>query len=192
MLMEFTTVGGNSYGPPRKVTIGSVVVGEKLVAVMCGPSREGGVDGVEAEAVHEGPFFLDPDTEYRVPSSIVFTFKGPSLLAHPDGTVSVTSHPGVNAELRVGVVEPGKSVDKKHYAAKGLVEKVDFMAQIPYLVKKVIAAVAGARPYIYTWMNPATAKIEVPAALLGEEGAAGTKTVNVQGYLFSEATFISD
>jgi hypothetical protein len=31
----------------------------------------------------------------------------------------------------------------------GLIEKVDVLAQIPYLVKKVISYVAGTKPYIY-------------------------------------------
>lgn len=37
----------------------------------------------------------------------------------------------------------------QNYKAKGLVERVDVLAEIPYLVKKVVNVVAGTKPYIY-------------------------------------------
>jgi hypothetical protein len=34
-------------------------------------------------------------------------------------------------------------------APKGLIEKVDVLAEIPYVIKSVVNYVAGTKPYIY-------------------------------------------
>lgn len=145
-LMELTTVAGMGYGAPSKVTVGSVVVNDRLVAVVAGPKM---IPTVEAEATHQEPLILDPETEYRAPSSIKYDWQGPSLLAVPDGTAAVANAlPATKAELIFQAAD--EQAKDGSYTTNGLIEKVDVMAQIPYLVKKVIAAVAGARPYIYT------------------------------------------
>ncbi|CAN6666210.1 ceramide-binding protein Svf1p [Trichomonascus vanleenenianus] len=61
-----------------------------------------------------------------------------------------------------------------------LVDRVDVMAEIPSFVKKVVAGVSGAKPYIYQYSNPMTMTLEIDGEKFTEEGHA-----------FSEATFIS-
>ncbi|KAK9322412.1 oxidative stress survival, Svf1-like protein [Lipomyces orientalis] len=61
-----------------------------------------------------------------------------------------------------------------------LVERVDVMSEIPAFVKKVVAGVAGAKPYIYQYSNPASIK-----AKFGDDEYVEA------GHLYSEATFIS-
>lgn len=163
--MEFTTVPGSYYGPAQTITVGSVTVGDKLVTVVGSPG---------AQATHEGPFMLDPDTGYQAPAGLSFGWKGPMIEGE--------------GELKAGVKLDLKSSSTTTYETKGLIEKVDVMAQIPYLIKKFVATVAGARPYIYTWHNPAQATIEIPSST----EASGSKTITVDGYMFNEATFVSD
>ncbi|KAK9448669.1 oxidative stress survival, Svf1-like protein [Limtongia smithiae] len=61
-----------------------------------------------------------------------------------------------------------------------LVERVDVMAEIPAFVKKIVAGVAGTKPYIYQYSNPADIKVTFGADVLEESGS-----------LYNEATFIS-
>ncbi|KAK9493463.1 oxidative stress survival, Svf1-like protein [Lipomyces doorenjongii] len=61
-----------------------------------------------------------------------------------------------------------------------LVERVDVMSEIPAFVKKVVAGVAGTKPYIYQYSNPASIKVKF-----------GDKEYAESGHLYSEATFIS-
>lgn len=165
-MMEFTTVPGSYYGPAQTITIGSVVANDKLVAVVGSPG---------AKAVHEGPLTHDPETGYHAPAGLGFEWKGLAI-----GSSEVMT----GAELKLDL-QPVTSAGG--YTTKGLIEKVDVMAHIPYLVKKLVAAVAGARPYIYTWMNRVEANVEFPSG----EGD-GTKKITVDGYVFNESTFISD
>lgn len=194
-LMEFTSVPG-SYGPPQTVSIGSIVVGDKLIGLSCSPNPH---DSVVAKTIHQAPLFHDPDTGYNVPSYIKFEWLAPLLPSatdHSDQTIQST-HQSASAEINLDL-EAKKVSDAESYVTKGLVEKVDVMAQIPYLVKKVIAAVAGARPFIYTWLNPVSATIDLPSITsLPSQVNAESKEENnirltVNGYLFNEATFISD
>jgi len=191
-LMEFTTVPG-SYGVAQTISIGSIVVGDKLVGISCSPNPS---DLVHAKTAHEAPFLHDLDTGYQVPSSIKYEWLAP-VLSSDDSSVSPTTQ-SVTAELVLDL-EAKKLSERESYVSKGLIEKVDVMAQIPYLVKKVISAVAGARPYIYTWLNPVTANISLPNAAVSAgmtmkpESADGeTSKFTIHGHLFNEATFISD
>ncbi|KAK9240208.1 oxidative stress survival, Svf1-like protein [Lipomyces kononenkoae] len=61
-----------------------------------------------------------------------------------------------------------------------LVERVDVMSEIPAFVKKVVAGVAGTKPYIYQYSNPASIKVKF-----------GDEEYTEPGHLYSEATFIS-
>ena len=93
------------------------------------------------------------------------------------------------------------SAPGEEYATKGLIEKVDVLGQIPYLLKKFVNYAAGTKPYIYTvrytvlcrrervadvvdvkWLNQATASITVPST---------PAPLTVEGLLFNEATFVS-
>ncbi|GAA94166.1 uncharacterized protein L969DRAFT_16391 [Mixia osmundae IAM 14324] len=167
-MMEFTTT---SYYGTQKVNIGSVVVGDKLIAVTAG-SRDGkaGSSATHLEAV------VDQETSYSVPQSIRFDWAGPLI----DSPSSVAQ-----AEILLELDPLAQSKGK--YEGKGLIEKVDVLAEIPYLVKKVINVVAGTKPYIYQWLNPVTAKITIPSTT--ETGS--TRELTVDGVLFNEATWIS-
>ncbi|KAK9474198.1 oxidative stress survival, Svf1-like protein [Dipodascopsis tothii] len=61
-----------------------------------------------------------------------------------------------------------------------LVERVDVMAEIPAFVKKIVAGVAGTKPYIYQYSNPATITVKI-----------GDEVITESGHLYNEATFIS-
>ncbi|OAV94266.1 hypothetical protein PTTG_07431 [Puccinia triticina 1-1 BBBD Race 1] len=187
-LMEFTTVPG-SYGPPQTISIGSIVVGDKLVGLCCSPNPS---ELVDSQTVHQAPLLHDLDTGYQAPSAIKFQWLAPVLNSSASAPTSAA------AELVLDL-QAKRLSDKESYVTKGLIEKVDVMAQIPYLVKKVISAVAGARPYIYTWLNPVSATITLPNAALPSGLAIKTEPADadsskfvVHGHLFNEATFISD
>lgn len=134
-MMEFVTTP--AYGS-QKINIGSVVVGDKLVAITAG--GEGIVGGSEAE--HLNPV-VDTETDYAAPSSIKYSWEGLTLA---EGVASTTA-PKTQATLLVDLLtsKPGEA-----YATNGLVEKVDVLGQIPYLAKKFVNYAAGTKPYIYT------------------------------------------
>lgn len=181
--MEYTTI--DAYG--RKgagsggvvVNIGSVVVGGKLVAVS-GETRwpdergkseeekEGGVRGFVSRAEHLEPT-LDPETGYKQPKQIKYTWSAP--LIGGEKTEKITS----TCLLDVGSPE----------SPRGLLEKVDVLAEIPYVIKKFVNYMAGTKPYIYQWLNPATLEITGPESVV-----PGGKA-EVKGRIFNEATFIS-
>ncbi|GAA5998499.1 survival factor 1 family protein [Rhodotorula paludigena] len=170
IMMEFTTTP--QYGS-KVVNVGCVVVGDELVAVTAGGS--GVVGG--STATHLDPV-KDAETGYLAPSAIKYNWEGTRL--GPDGKPADEKNAKVQAVLVEDLV-----TDKATYQTKGLVEKVDVLGQIPYLIRKVVNYAAGTKPYIYTWLNPVTASIT-----LGSEGE--TKTIDVDGYIFNEASFISE
>jgi hypothetical protein len=176
--MELTTT--DAYGKKGTgsgkvvVNVGSLVVGGKLAAVTAETKWPGEPVAdkltVLSRATHHDKS-LDDFTGYNIPSTISFDWAGPSVV------------PGVEGNLRAGlsvqVGTPGKEI--------GLIEKVDVMAEIPGFVKAVVSYVAGAKPYIYQYLNPATLKITGPDALV--PGLSGG--LEVKGRLYNEATFIS-
>ncbi|TNY18571.1 oxidative stress survival, Svf1-like protein, partial [Rhodotorula diobovata] len=178
ILMEFTTPPG--YGS-KVVTVGSVVVGDKLVAVSSGGS--GIVGGAQAQ--HEDAV-VDAETGYAAPGAIKFSWEAPRLEeaaggAAADKLVAATEgNSKVHATIQLDLV-----TDKAKYETRGLVEKVDVLGQIPYLIRKFVNYAAGTKPYIYTWLNPTKASITLGS---GSE----TKTLDVEGYSFVEASFISE
>ncbi|CCU98292.1 unnamed protein product [Malassezia sympodialis ATCC 42132] len=181
VLMEFTTIP--DYGKasedgtqrvPQTVTIGSIVCQGQLVAVV-GATRAAGAELPSTHAEHQ-TLTLDPDTGYHVPQSIQYTLQGPALVG--DGA------PGqdVTAELRVELGAPGQT--------QGLIEKVDVLAEIPYMVKKLVNYVAGTKPYIYQTLNSVGMKLTCPESVAKALGLPET-SVTLQGTLFEEHTFIS-
>ncbi|KAF8896336.1 oxidative stress survival, Svf1-like protein [Infundibulicybe gibba] len=176
--MEFKTI--DAYG--RKgagsggvsINIGSLVVGGKLAAVTAetkwpdeAPSEKASV----VSRVTHLDTIMDPDTGYKKPSQILFKWAGPSIIKNVSGSVEA------RVQADVGdVVNP-----------KGLIDKVDVLAEIPYVVKMAVNYVAGTKPYIYMWMNPATLTVTGPDDL-----APGlSKGLEIPGKLYNEATFIS-
>jgi hypothetical protein len=125
--MEFTTTGTHGF---KTVTVGCIVVDEELVAVSSGNGNE--EDG--AVVVHEDTVH-DPDTGYKAPNAITYRLNG-----RIDDKSS-------KAVLRVDLRDAPADGS---YQTRGLIEKVDVLAQIPYVVKKFVNVVAGTKPYIYT------------------------------------------
>lgn len=67
----------------------------------------------------------DKDTGYAAPGHIKFVWKGEKASAE------------IEADQGIKVGE------------NGLIEKVDVLAEIPYVIRKGLAAVTGTKPYIY-------------------------------------------
>ncbi|TFY70465.1 hypothetical protein EVG20_g2538 [Dentipellis fragilis] len=176
--MEFTTT--DAYGRKGSgsgfvsVNVGSLVIGGKLVTVTAEtkwPDEEPSEDAaIKSRALHLKPAH-DPDTGYNQPTELLFHFAGPSLLPDAPGTIEAT--------LPVTVGEPSNP--------KGLIEKVDFLAEVPALVKAVVSYVAGTKPYIYQWINPTTLCIKGPDSIA--PGLSGG--LEAEGHVYVEATFIS-
>lgn len=139
--MEFTTI--NQFGKRGAgsggvvVNVGSLVVDNKLVAVTAqtkwrGEGAAAGEAAVQSKVTHLKPEH-DPDTSYKKPNEILFEWKGPSLVPGASGDINARSF------VDLGTVEK----------PKGLMEKVDVLAEIPYVVKMAVSYVAGTKPYIY-------------------------------------------
>lgn len=198
IMMEFTTTsdyGGASAGGQTKsgsesagresmtVNIGSITVGGELVAVTAATrgSKSSSSDpskGSQSSVKHLDRI-LDNDTGYLAPQSIQFTWEGPQLTSTGGDRKGDTSKL-VRASTKVELGKPYPVSE-----AKGLVDKVDVLAEIPYMVRKVVNYVAGTKPYIYQTLNPASLSLTVPA---GDHAVDGQK---VEGSLFEEHTFIS-
>ncbi|KAK0480023.1 oxidative stress survival Svf1-like protein [Armillaria novae-zelandiae] len=170
--MEFTTTeahgkrGAGSGGVA--VNVGSLVVGGKLVCVT-GETRwtkdESPASNVVCRATHSNHTF-DNDTGYQKPRELLFEWAGPSILPGQSGNYSA------KLLADVGDVEN----------PKGLIEKVDVLAEIPYVIKVAVNYVAGTKPYIYQWFNPGKLTITEPGS---------DKPVEIDGLFYNEATFIS-
>ena len=138
--MEFKTLdtyGGKGTGSGGVfVNVGSLVLGGKLVSVTAEtkwPDEELPEHApLMSRAAHLKPL-VDSDTGYKKPTEIVFQWAGPSLLPDAQGILE--------AKLQTDLG------DLKH--PKGLIEKVDVLAEIPYVVKIAVNYVAGTKPYIY-------------------------------------------
>ncbi|KDR76252.1 hypothetical protein GALMADRAFT_247550 [Galerina marginata CBS 339.88] len=174
--MEFTTL--NTYGKRGAgsggvvVNVGSVVIGGKLAAVTTETKWPGEehTGSVVSRATHLKAEH-DAETSYGKPSEIDFEWKAPSVVTDAPGTVQAKLH------ANLGTVEK----------PQGLIEKVDVLAEIPYVLKVAVNYVAGTKPFIYQWINPAKLSITGPEAL-----APGLSSgVEVEGLLYNEATFIS-
>lgn len=138
--MEFTTTedyGKHSTGDGFvAVNVGSIVVGGKLVAVTAETKYRNESLPDDAEIVSRATHTKtadDPDTGYQAPTELLFQWGAPSLLKDVPGRVS--------AEVRYDVGQPNDY--------KGLVQKVDVLGEIPYVIKTMVNYVAGTKPYIY-------------------------------------------
>lgn len=178
IMMEFTTTP--DYGKandqdkrePQVVTFGSVTNQGKLISVVGSTrsvmqtgdsqSRHSNTRVAHLDRVH------DAETGYDVPQSMRFTWDGPAIT---DGNVSPSAR--VSAET---VVPLGSST-----ASNGLIDKVDVLAEIPLVVRKVVNYVAGTKPYIYQTLNEVELSLRVP----------DNEPQSIKGTLFEEHTFIS-
>lgn len=199
IMMEFTTTSDYGAPPtgsqiqsekspagqaaPREsvtVTIGSVTVGGELVAVVAASrgSRAAANDpsrGSQSTVKHLDRV-QDKDTGYLAPQALQFTWEGPQLQS---GSGKGDTSKLLRASTKIDLGKPYPSSE-----SKGLVDKVDVLAEIPYMVRKIVNYVAGTKPYIYQTLNPATLSLTIPAG-----DRAGEHTV--QGTIFEEHTFIS-
>ncbi|KAG5643012.1 hypothetical protein DXG03_001750 [Asterophora parasitica] len=175
--MEFKTCDSHGRKGPGSggvwVNIGSLVVGSKLIAVTAEtkyPDEEPLNDGVISRTTHLNAVH-DPDTSYKAPQQILYEWQAPSILPQTSGTAKA------KLQVDVGSLEN----------PKGLIEKVDVLAEIPYVVKMAVNYVAGTKPYIYQWSNPATLSVSGPDSI-----APGlSQGLEVSGWLFNEASYIS-
>jgi Svf1-like protein len=198
--MEFTTT--SAYG--RKgagsgyvsVNVGGLVIGGKLATVTAETKWPDEAQPEQADLVsraqHVGGVH-DPETGYPQPTGLVFRWAAPSVVPDAPGSVEGT--------LTVDVGSPSET--------KGLIEKVDVLAEIPTVVKAVVNYVAGTKPYIYQvsacavvdhqfsrltshempqWINPAKLVLRGPDLIL--PGLA--EGLEVEGFTYNEATFISE
>jgi len=171
--MEFKTI--ENYGRKGSgsggaiVNIGSLVVGDKLVSVTAEnrwPDEEPSADAAMKSRAFHLKRHLDPETGYQAPGELTYEWAGLSLLPESPGTYAATLH------IDVG----------NHKHPKGLVEKVDVLAEIPRVIKLAVNYVAGTKPYVYQWLNPAKLMLTAPG---------GGEAAEIEGTLYNEATFIS-
>lgn len=136
--MEYTTQEKYGKKGPGSggvvVNIGSLVVGGKLVAITAETKWPGeeAEDSVISRATHVKSEH-DPETGYPQPTEIVFEWRGPSTVPDAPGTIEA------RLEAHLGTSEK----------PRGLIEKVDVLAEIPYVLKMAVNYVAGTKPYIY-------------------------------------------
>lgn len=76
---------------------------------------------------------LDAETGYKKPNQVRVEWKGPSVVSGAPGSVSG------KVEMDVGTLDQ----------PVGLIERVDIMAEIPYVLKAAVSYVAGTKPYMY-------------------------------------------
>jgi len=98
----------------------------------------------------------DEVTDWDEPTALRYNFKGKG----PDGK-----------EVE-GVIEGPLVKERK--------DRVDFLAEVPAVIKSIVGGVVGTRPFIYQYSQPMTLKFKV-----------GDETIEEQGTIFAEATFIS-
>lgn len=197
VMMEFTTTpdygsveqGGEKAAQQQHrqsltVNIGSIVAEGKLISVTAATRTAGAADsqpGRQSNSyVNHLDKTLDQDTGYQAPQQIEYHWQGPLLDA---STGKGNLQNSVDASLKVELGKPYPSSE-----THGLVDKVDVLAEIPYMVRKLVNYVAGTKPYIYQTLNEATLKLTLPEAYAG---SGKGQTSEVKGTLFEEHTFIS-
>ncbi|KAI8984771.1 oxidative stress survival, Svf1-like protein [Mycotypha africana] len=102
----------------------------------------------------------DPDTEYDIPQLVEFTWKGKTIKADESDTpkdvaITMKVHPS------------------------NLIDKIDVLAEIPYFIRKLVQSLI-VKPYIYQWIDKATAEITI-----------GDEKTCVEGHCFQELVFVS-
>ncbi|KAJ7593137.1 oxidative stress survival Svf1-like protein [Mycena floridula] len=171
MQMDFTSCdphgrkGAGSGGV--HVNVGSLVVGGKLASITAEtiwPDEKPVAESTQVSRVSHLNPVLDPETGYNQPTALLFEWSGPSLLKKNGRYIGKLQADVGNA------AEP-----------KGLVEKVDILAEIPYVIKAAVSYLAGTKPFMYQWFNPAKLSLTDPES----------KTTEIEGTLYNEATFIS-
>ncbi|KAI0749416.1 oxidative stress survival Svf1-like protein [Daedaleopsis nitida] len=176
--MDFTTIA--AYGRkgagsgPVTVSVGGLVLGGKLAAVTAETKWPDEALPATAALVSRAEHTKkahDPDTGYDAPTEIVYRWTGPSIVPGAPGSVEAV------ATADVGTPD----------APKGLIEKLDVLAEIPYVIKTMVNYVSGTKPFVYQWCNPGTLHVKLPGGVIDDvEGE-----VAIEGTLYNEATFVS-
>ncbi|CAB4394175.1 oxidative stress survival, Svf1-like protein [Rhizophagus irregularis] len=120
-MCEFETTP--NYGS-KKINQGSLVVNNKLVGV----SVKNMAQFLETS--------LDPETKYKVPTKIKYTWEGKTLETDEDFSAFL--------EIKLDV----------------LMDKIDVLNEVPYFLKKIVQAFV-AKPYVYQWFNEAEAHVKI-------------------------------
>ncbi|KAF7726025.1 putative cell survival pathways protein [Apophysomyces ossiformis] len=102
----------------------------------------------------------DPDTQYDIPRKIKLTWRGKTIAEEENQETK-----DVSITMVVNI--------------KNLVDKIDVLAEIPWFLKKLVQTFV-VKPYIYQWLDTATAEIVV-----------GDEKVEVEGKCFQELVFVS-
>ncbi|CEH18890.1 SVF1-LIKE PROTEIN YDR222W-RELATED [Ceraceosorus bombacis] len=158
----------------RTVTIGSISVGDELVAVTAG-TRHGktAAPGNSDTQVEHQKVKHDAETGYTIPEQLHFVWDGPLLVAGKPQSEKVRAD--LTADISAG---------------KGLIERVDVLGEMPAMVRKVVNYVAGTKPYIWQSFLPAKLNLTLPESYKSDSASAGAHTVD--GTWFGEFTFISE
>ncbi|TIA70227.1 hypothetical protein E3P91_03211 [Wallemia ichthyophaga] len=173
ILMEFESTEGygaatrTEGGGGVKVTIGALVAGDKLLSVTGSTTYPGQMPQGLTAAEHRNTL-KDPETSYIVPSEVRYVWGG----------TAIENKKAIRGEMLVNYKE-------KDDVSRGLIEKVDFLAHIPYVVRKAVHVFAKTKPYIYQYLNPTELQLDLP------EGVAESTKLTVQGTAFTEQSFIS-
>jgi hypothetical protein len=85
----------------------------------------------DISSVTQSKNLKDKDTGYEAPGAIVFNWEGEKVQG--------------GGRVKAQVSAPQGIVQGEN----GLIEKVDVLAEIPYVIRKGLAAVTGTKPYIY-------------------------------------------
>jgi hypothetical protein len=97
----------------------------------------------------------DEDTGYDIPQRVKLTWKGKTLEDGED----------IAVEMIVSV--------------KNLIDKIDILSEIPWFLKKLVQTFV-VKPYIYQWLDGATAEITI-----------GDKKIEATGKCYQELVFVS-
>jgi hypothetical protein len=139
VMMEFKTT--SAYGDVV-VNVGSVVVKDRLIAITAGGT--GLADSTVGSSADHLDTVVDAETDYSIPGKISFLWHGHSVM-----DVEKTIRANLVLDL-VAETADTESGSPSAYIAKGLVEKVDVLIQVPYMVKKLLSYAVGTKPFIYT------------------------------------------
>lgn len=102
----------------------------------------------------------DEDTGYDIPQRVKLTWKGKTI---------ENSELGEPKDISVVMVVP----------VKNLIDKIDILSEIPWFLKKLVQTFV-VKPYIYQWLDEATAEITV-----------GDKKIEATGKCYQELVFVS-
>lgn len=175
IMMEFTTT--ESHGRKKGgeggvvVNVGCVSVGERVAATA-------ETKWPDAPRIQNAPVIsrathletvLDKDTGYMQPQKIEFSWQN---------VIAQDKEHKFKADLLLDVGFGEHS--------KGLIEKVDVLAEIPKVLKTIVHA-TGTKPYIYQWMQPnAVLHLHGPEGFFHRD-----KEIDVEGTAYVEASYVS-